>query len=432
MPSSISPMFRISQEGRHNFYTEPVIDNNTNWSIGKPTPIYSPLVSQNLHPWQLYHVYGSQILKPRYTLATSTGCCHDGFSFPFNQLRGMICNKPTFISDHHILSLRRQTEALWAPKIKGHIHLNTTGELLVNSLYRVIHRRVKAAYTIGYSAFGDAANHRLYSFGDGGTLIRGHTHVWNAGGTGSITWTAKLFFDHADCIDEEHGNYEILETTYSYTEELFYRTVYSQDHGRQFTHDRDAYTQHFQCMIPTRFRYDEVMGYCMDAGALWLSPANTVYDPETGQYSIPPLLSDQTYLFTACSLTYRENQAQKWFSGDRSHTCVSGPTGVTERLGHNWWDDPGDPGESIVKNIRYWSKTNTYSGEGDTFTAGPYLCLATTPSEVLEEETVKDGWITTLIGTKITPTFTVRYRDWVGKEHVYVCTDIEFPNSKGM
>jgi hypothetical protein len=269
-----APLFRIIEEEILRRRVRPAPPDDWGWQEGRPTPLASPLVPYNIYPLGYERVIGQPVVEPKYSawdMGVST--IRNAGPEPFRFTSYLPINTPTFITDHHVIALRTMVESLWAPKFHGHIHLNVEGELIVAPLYGITHSLVAEAYTAGWNIFGDPTSHRIYSFGQGGIMSAGHTHVWGASlqqDGGSVVWTAKLCLDHGGSIDEAPGNYEILETTYSYKITKYYRTVYSQDSERHFTHDLDAWTEWWQKAIPTTFAWDEVMGYCLDAGALWL------------------------------------------------------------------------------------------------------------------------------------------------------------------
>lgn len=430
MPTGTAPIFRLIEEPYWRKSTTKAFPDDWAWKEGRPTPIASPLVSKNIHPWGYARVYAKPLVEPKYSISHQGTPYQDSLVSPFRYTSFTPINRPDFISDHHVISLRRQIESLWSPKIAAHIHLDVDGEIIVNALYQVKHRVIAEASTFGYSQFGDATNRRVFAFGEGGTLVGGHGHVWGAGGGGSVLWSAKLCLDHGGAIGESRGNYEIIEEpTYSYTVTKWYRQVFSQDSGRHFSLDIDALTQWWQKMVPTTFNYDEVMGYCLDAGALWLHPGNTRPCSSCEDGIMLILDGQHTYGFTACTLVDRENQLRPWFVNGRTHVPTEAPV-IGTKLSHNWME-AWDPGVTVNLAIRYWHETKTYTGTGYSFEVPRIFgdCGTTAAPQGEPDPSGGDQWIKNCIGTRVVPTWYLTIRDMNGNVSRPIITETEFPNS---
>lgn len=411
---------------------------------GSPPPPNSPLIKYAVHPYYNWSKYTEQIVPPKFLAPEEYLYWPDAaYDYPFRRdfSKLQIYNKPSFIQDHHIISIRRQIEDLWSPKFYAHVHMGVTGSLTVQPLRRVCHHKFARAMTMGWDSFGLPTHSELFSFGEGG-LSTGHYHYWGAGAGGSQLWQAKLMFDHGGSITERLGNYTICDIKYEVEITYYKRTVYSQDSMRHYTWDYDAVTQNFQQPVPATFLWDEVMLYCLDSGMLILDYGNTrkIGTLQEHPANRRPLMGrDHTYNWSSCTVPDTEHQLNKWFRGSRSHTVFAPALGGAgqvfdgspECCGKAWLERP-HLGEEIVQAIRYHQTTEYEKGTGESWSKviQGYSKDVDAPTGEIDVSYVPgDHWVEMLIGTRVKPTWIVTIKDILGRYQTHKITDIEYSDS---
>ncbi len=424
------------------------------WQEGRPPSYGSPLIPFIFHSWDKMKWAAPKIVPPKLSfqgINTNTG------KSQFYTMH-YVNNNPTFITDHHVISLRKMIEQLWAPKFHAHIHLELEGEIFVKPLYSIGHGAFKAAqyYEWLESIIPPTNPNKPYKLSVGGFYhdMIGHSHLWNAGASGSNTWKAKLHFDHGGSINESLGNYVIEKIEYNYTLIKYFRKVFSQDGSNIWEMDYNAWTRKLHLPVYDSFEGKWLMGFCVDAGDYWSTNINTVPNSRGGRAPAYATVRKQSsdwvgglpvYVqvplniqWSSCTLPSKETVHSPWFGGGGpTHDPVSGYEIVLDHMEMLTKSDnrfiqqsvySPTLGESIAipTSLEYFQEEISPGWkEGDSFEVKVEEADSIEIPNELQTSETGSKYITSLIGSRLVPYFRVTYRDMNDNVHINVITETE-------
>lgn len=467
MPSGVSPAFGVieSPVGSPTISVGPKDD--WKWSEGRPPSHGSPLLPVSYIPWHKLKWPGSNIIPPKLSyqgfipVAAPIPGIENLVNLNKTYTLNIVNNNPTFISDHHIISLRKLIEQLYSPKISAHIHLGVEGEIFVKPLYSIVHGAFVAAdyYEYWPSIISPTNPETPYVFSVGGFVdnSNGHRHYWNAGASGYNTWRCRLHFEHGGAIPGEPkianvGNYEILKIEYQYKLTKFFRKVFSQDGDLIWTGDYNAFTRKVHLELYDSFAGEWLLGYCDHVGDYFTNPDNTIpYDDGTGNPGRQPAsevipgvgVVRKNVVLTACKIPERESAINPWFGQDDGNTHdVISPYVIQYdhiyMLQHsiNRFCQQSVYASTMGQSVNV-SGPLQYLAEEETsaWAEGEYFELTV---RSLDEELPPPNGVTyapgsrfvlSLIGTRVVPTFRVTYRDGNGNIRIKLITETELYGS---
>lgn len=424
------------------------------WPEGRPPSHGSPLIPKLYHPWHKQKWAGDPIIPPRlgFQGVDSVTGKNKAYTMP------VVVNNPTYISAHHIISLRKMLEQLWAPKFYAHIHLQLEGEIYVKPLYAIEHGAFKAADYYQYLGNLGPTYGPFYVFSVGGFYSNrnGHLHYWNAGASGYNTWKAKIHFDHGGSINEQLGNYTILKVEYNYVLTKFYRRVFSQDGDNIWGgYDYNAHVRQLHLPIYDSFDGQWLTGFAMDSGDYWSTDSNTdpATTPEGLPYRIPkydlvstigPLGYKISYyqarniIMSSCKLPQREEGIDSWFCNSGGTLDNIEPYNIQithpehlQRATNRFiqlsvYSPEVTKSVGIAEAIKYF-QTEVSPGwtEGREFEVRVQEEDKREVPEEIRETSSSSAYVTSLIGSRLVPYFRVTVRDLNGNVHQHLVTDTE-------
>lgn len=447
MPSGVSPVFGLFETPVGQVTAPPGPVDDWKWSEGRPPKYGSPLIPVAYIPWHRMRWAAEPVIAPKLTFQ---GMIPDATENKKYTLASII-NNPSYITDHHIISLRKMVEQLFSPKIKAHIHLELDGEIFVKPLYQMSHGNFKAADVYEWwpsllNTYGDGPD-KPYVFSIGGFVSNhgGHVHTWNAGASGYNKWTAKLHLHHGGAIWEEIGNYEIIKIEYSYITTKYYRKVYSQDGDLIFSGDYDSFTRKVHLQLYDSFEGKWLLGYAVDVGEYWSTPGNTNISYPGGIPSITPkyyYLANQwnpgNIIMSSCMLPYREVMGA-WFGGGKTHDPVTPYNilynhaqmqiyGQNRFIALSVYASTLGTSIPIDDSVQYFEKRIV--GEWTEIAKdNPRFEKEYTEADVVTTQPgggAGSKWVQSLIGTTFQPMFRITFKDMNNNIRTYTVTETEF------
>lgn len=447
MPIGVSPVFTVVEGPFGNIggiRTAGIVDDWT-FSEGSPPSYASPLVSQNIHHWHKKPWTFSKIIPPRYSFQ---GAMADNTESKFYTM-GYVVNRPTFITDNHVISIRKMIEQLWSPKFSAHIHVELEGQIFVHPLYSITHGAFRAADVYEYleSIISPINPEKPYVLSVGGFYSNrnGHSHFWNAKASGKNIWKAKFHNDHGGSIREDVGNYNLIKVEFSYRLTKYYRKVYSQDSLNFLTMDYNSYIRTLRLPIYDSFDGKILAGFAEHSGDYWSTDSNTIpygrgRAPKYTLVRTHNAFGNPTYIsqplniiMSSCMLPIREFGLNSWMGGGGgTHDMLRGYNIVYDHehmLQHSvnrfviqsvYSPDLGEE-IPIPEAISYFEKTETAPWrEGKEF---QIHC---------EEPDISQGagvsgnaYVTSLIGTRFEPMFRATWQDINGNINTTIITEVE-------
>lgn len=456
MPIGVSQPFSVVEEPYGSSKVRTTQGPIDDWTFkeGRPPSHGSPLVPFNYHPWYRMEWAFKKIISPRYTYQGISGNNESSkfYGLPY------VTNSPSFITDAHVISIRKMIEQLWAPKFKAHIHLELQDEIFVAPLYFLMHGAFRAAdlYEYWTPVLSPTNPDKPYVLSVGGfySNLNGHMHFWNASASGRNVWKAKIFYDHGGSIREDIGNYRILKVEYSYKLTKYYRKVYSQDSMNFLTMDYNSYIRKLHLPIYDSFEGKWLIGFAVDSGDYWSTQHNTVpynrgrapkYElvKSTDTFGNPIYIQQAlNIMMSSCTLPGREFGFNDWMGGNcPTHEMTRGYE-ITYDHAHMLEHSVNrfiqlsvyseDLGESLpIENaITYFEKE-----EAGAWTEGTEFEVRCEEADVLEGAatgTNDSKYVTSLIGTRLIPMFRVTYMDMNENIRTVIVSETELYGSDNL
>lgn len=297
---------------------------------GRPTPPLSPLMPFNTVPWFNRKWMFDKIVPARFGFAQiESNASTLEIAGRSSIVSKYVSNEPSYITDYHLIAIRKQVEQLFAPFFRSKVLVFINDSLHYPPCFMIIHDMYQKSWWSGAEGGND----------DGiGSFIGGHSHVFRDDPpTGNLNVRTSLsmadnslrkvdgsirgIMNETDDFRSSFGNHYVLSITPRWTITEYWRKMFIETWS-DIKQDYQSTTLRFHQMMwgpwsdivrsGIGFR---ALAYAMDYGAMWeiednLMPEDPAFpekrelklvDDGNGRLKLPNGPS-----YSACSRPYRE------------------------------------------------------------------------------------------------------------------------------